>query len=252
VECPDCGATEILHKGIGTKKIEEEIRRLFPNKTVRRFDGDTVRGQAVQDVFAELKSGRTDIIIGTQTIAKGLDLPNLRLVGIVQADAGLSLPDFSSAERTFQLIAQATGRVGRNADDSKVIIQTFQPTAPAVRFGATQDYAGFYAHEISNRHRGHFPPFAHLLKLACVYKTEKGAVNAATKLSREIRENFEQGDVKILGPAPAFYERVRDTYRWQIVVRAGSRDVLEQIAAYVADTRPAKNWQIELDPNSLI
>jgi primosomal protein N' (replication factor Y) len=252
VECPDCGATEILHKGIGTKKIEEEIRRLFPDKIVRRFDGDTVRGQAVQDVLAELQSGQTDIIIGTQTIAKGLDLPNLRLVGIVQADAGLSLPDFSSSERTFQLIAQATGRVGRGADDSRVIIQTFQPTAPAVQFGATQDYAGFYAHEISNRSRGHFPPFAHLLKLTCVYKTEKGAVNAATKLSKEIREKFEREDIKILGPAPAFYERIRDTYRWQIVVRAGSREALKQIATYVADTRPAKNWQVELDPSSLI
>jgi primosomal protein N' (replication factor Y) len=100
-KCPDCGSADILHKGIGTKRIEEEIKKLFPDKTVRRFDGDTARGQAVQDVFAELKSGQTDIIIGTQTIAKGLDLPNLALVGIVQADAGLMLPDFSSSERTL-------------------------------------------------------------------------------------------------------------------------------------------------------
>ncbi|MCL2451736.1 primosomal protein N' [Candidatus Saccharibacteria bacterium] len=247
-KCPDCGQTDIIHRGIGTKRIEEEIRRLFPDKSVRRFDGDTARGQAVQDVFVELKDGTTDVIIGTQTIAKGLDLPNLRLVGIVQADSGLALPDFSSAERTFQLIAQATGRVGRDAADSRVIIQTYQPFAAAVQFGAAQDYAGFYAHEIKTRAHGHFPPFSHLLKLTCAYKTERGAINAAKKLSAVIASTAKQSNVKILGPAPAFYERARDTYRWQIVVRARNREILKQIAAKV----PLTKWQIELDPNSLI
>jgi primosomal protein N' (replication factor Y) len=251
-KCHDGGQTDIIHKGLGTKRIEAEVHRLFPDKSVRRFDGDTARGEAVQDVFNDLKDGTTDVIIGTQTIAKGLDLPNLRLVGIVQADVGLALPDFSSAERTFQLIAQATGRVGRSADDSRVIVQSYQPTAPAVQFGVTQDYAGFYTHEIKNRYKSHFPPFAHLLKLTCAYKTEKGVVDAAMKLSKEILKEFEQGGIKILGPAPAFYERVRDTYRWQIVVRASQRDVLKQIAAHVAATRPVKNWRIELDPISLI
>jgi primosomal protein N' (replication factor Y) len=251
MKCPDCGATGILHKGIGTKKIEEEVRRLFPDKIVRRFDGDTVRGQAVQDVFDELKTGTTDVIIGTQTIAKGLDLPNLRLVGIVQADAGLALPDFSASERTFQLIAQATGRVGRDANDSNAIVQTFQPTAPAVVYGVAQDYTEFFASEIKNRAHGHFPPFAHLLKLTCQYKTEKGAAGAATKLAQEIRELIDD-HTKILGPTPAFYERARDFYRWQIVVRSTSRDVVKKIAAYVAENHPAKNWQVELDPSSLI
>ena len=272
LKCPECGHTEILHKGIGTKRIEEEIRRIFPGYTVRRFDGDTARGQAVQDIFAELKDGTTDIIIGTQTVAKGLDLPNLRLVGIVQADAGLALPDFSAAERTFQLIAQATGRVGRGAEDSRVIVQTFQPDAPAVQFGATQDYDSFYNFEIKNRQHGHFPPFTHLLKLTCAYKTEKGAIQAAQKLAKEIRGEFinchselveesplglkdssampqnDTAGVFLLGPAPAFYERVRGTYRWQIVVRARNRADLIKIAEKV----PLTKWQTELDPNSLI
>ena len=247
-KCPDCGNTDIIHRGIGTKRIEEEIRKIFPNKTVRRFDGDTARGEAVQDVFAELKDGRVDIIIGTQTIAKGLDLPNLRLVGIVQADAGLALPDFSAAERTFQLIAQATGRVGRGAEDSRVIVQTFQPTAPAVEFGAIQDYTGFYNYEIKNRQCGHFPPFSHLLKLLCQYKTEKAAVNATKKLANDIQILNSNSKFQLLGPTPAFYERTRGFYRWQIVVRSTSRNELLKITKKI----PPTHWQAELDPNSLI
>jgi primosomal protein N' (replication factor Y) len=247
-KCPECGHAEILHKGIGTKRIEEEIRKIFPDANVRRFDGDTARGQMVQDVFSELKDGHVDIIIGTQTVAKGLDLPNLRLVGIVQADAGLFLPDFSTAERTFQLIAQATGRVGRDANDSRVIIQTFQPDAPAVQFGAAQNYREFYEQEIAQRRRGHFPPFAHLLKLTCAYKTERHAVAAVSRLANQLRDQIDPRTTWLLGPAPAFYERVRGLYRWQIAVRATSRNILREIAAEI----PPASWQVELDPNSLI
>jgi primosomal protein N' (replication factor Y) len=251
-KCPDCGQAAIAHRGIGTKRIEEEVRRLFPDARIKRFDGDSARGEGVHDLYDNLKTGEIDIIIGTQTIAKGLDLPKLALVGIVQADAGLLLPDFSAAERTFQLVAQAAGRVGRGRAKTRVIVQTYQPTAPAIVCGAAQDYQTFYDKEIKSRYRGHFPPFSHLLKLTCAYKTEKGAVNSAKKLASEIRAAVRDGNATILGPTPAFYERQRDQYRWQIVVRAGSRDVLKQIAAYVAETRPAKNWQIELDPNSLL
>ena len=246
-KCPDCGSADILHRGLGTKKIEEECRRLFPAATLGRFDGDNKKGETTAELFTELQAGGIDIIIGTQQIAKGLDLPKLALVGIPQADAGLNLPDFGAAERTFQLIAQACGRVGRTAAPTKVIIQTFQPDAPAVRYGATQNYDEFYKMEIARRQRGHFPPFAYLLKLTCQYKTEKGAVHAAQKLAAGIRAQFGE-KVKILGPAPAFYERARDKFRWQIVVRASSRNVLNDIAKKI----PAKNWTAELDPNSLI
>lgn len=244
--CPECHSSDINHRGIGTKRIEEEVRRLFPHANIRRFDGDTERGQAVQDIFEELHSGKINVIIGTQTIAKGLDLPNLRLVGIVQADAGLALPDFSAPERTFQLIAQASGRVGRGAETTDVIIQTYQPDHRSVQYGAAQDYAGFYESEIKERARGHFPPFTHLLKLTCVYKTEKGALNATKKLAREIANQYK--DVKILGPAPAFYEHIRNTYRWQIVIRATNR---ESLIAITKKVPPAK-WQVELDPVSLL
>lgn len=242
--CPGCNNADIIHKGIGTKRIEEEVRRLFPNAKVKRFDGDNTKGEGVHDLYDDLKTGNIDIIIGTQTIAKGLDLPLLALVGIVQADTGLMLPDFSSNERTFQLIAQATGRVGRSKDKTKAIIQTYQPDHPSVRFGVNQDYDGFYKYEIENRKKGHFPPFTHLLKLTNSYKTEKSAVQSAKKLASSLPKS----DIKILGPTPAFYERQRDNYRWQIVIRSNNRNDLIAISKQI----PPTHWQAELDPNSLI
>ncbi|MDR0955827.1 MAG: hypothetical protein LBM73_01725, partial [Candidatus Nomurabacteria bacterium] len=264
--------------GIGTKRIETEAKRLFPSAKVARFDGDSTRGQTVAELYDDLKSGAIDIIIGTQQIAKGLDLPKLNLVGIVQADAGLNLPDFAASERTFQLISQAAGRVGRGRESTRVIVQTFQPQHPAVIFGARQNYAEFYKYEIQKRRRGHFPPFAHLLKLTCQYKTERGAINASKKLAEKIAEKYAGANnrhsentchselvsgsnknspakspntkipIKLLGPTPAFYERARDQFRWQIIVRAGSRQILQKIAALV----PAAHWQVELDPWSLL
>ena len=246
--CPECQSVEILHKGIGTKMIEDEVRRLFPDADVKRFDGDSVKGEGVHDMFDDLRTGKVDVIIGTQTIAKGLDLPNLALVGIPQADAGLMLPDFSSSERVFQLIAQATGRVGRSKDPTEVIIQSFQPNHPAVIYGSQQDYKSFYDMEIENRVRGHFPPFSHLLKLTNSYKTEKAAIQNAKKLADEIHKDCDDSNTKILGPTPSFYERQRNNYHWQIVVRSSNRAELMRIAEKI----PLTKWQVELDPVSLL
>lgn len=247
LQCPDCGEPKVVYKGIGTKRIEDEVKKLFPAATVRRFDGDTAKGEAVQDVYDELKSGQTNIIIGTQTIAKGLDLPHLSLVGVIQADAGLAMPDFSASERTFQLVAQVCGRVGRSSLPTTAIIQTYQPNAPAVKYGAIQNYQAFYDEEIKNRQHGHFPPFAYLLKISCAYKTERGATVAAGRLAGQLRQKY-GSQIKLLGPTPAFYERLRGLYRWQIIVRSSHRGVLEQISQEV----PPAKWQIELDPISLL
>lgn len=247
LSCPDCQQTDIVYHGIGTKRIEEEAHKLFPKASIRRFDGDTVKGEAVQDLYDNLRDGQTDIIIGTQIIAKGLDLPHLAVVGIIQADAGLMLPDFSASERTFQLVAQACGRVGRTNQATKAIIQTYRPEAPAIKYGVTQNYPAFYSEEIKNRQNGHFPPYSYLLKLTCAYKTERGATIAASKLAKKLRQDYPS--IKLLGPAPAFYERLRGLYRWQIIVRSGKRSTLVTIASDIAK---APNWQVELDPGSLI
>jgi len=244
--CPECGSAEIIHKGIGTKLIESELRKLFPGKNIARFDGDNETGESVEERYKELYEGTIDLIIGTQVIAKGLDLPKLRAVGVIQADAGLSLPDYGSSERTFQLLAQVVGRVGRSHHPTGVIVQSYQPAHPAVVSGLAQDYESFYQTALAERKRGGFPPFSYLLKLTCVYKTEAAAIRNAQKLASELRQRLP--DVQILGPTPAFYERQHDTYRWQLVLKSPKRARLSAALAYL----PPANWQFELDPISLL
>lgn len=244
--CPECASTDIVHKGLGTKRIEAEIKAIFPNKKIVRFDGDTSGEDTLDRQYQALYDGDIDIIIGTQVIAKGLDLPHLRLVGVVQADAGLLLPDYTSSERTFQLLAQVVGRVGRSAHQTAVIVQSYQPDHIAVGAGIRQDYPTFYAHTLAERKRATFPPFAYLLKLTCIYKTEAAVIRNTKKLAAELRANYP--DVAILGPVPSFYERQRDTYRWQIIVKSSTRARLLEISRDV----PATNWQVDIDPQSLL
>ena len=248
ISCPDCGEAEIIHKGIGTKAIEEEIRKLFPQKKVARFDADSDKNETVEKLYNEIRNGKIDIIIGTQVIAKGLDLPKLKTVCVVQADAGLALPDFTSSERNFQLISQVIGRVGRHSNESNVIIQTYQPEAPSIQFGLNQDYTGFYNFEIKNRQKQNYPPFVYLLKLTCVYKTEISAVRNSQKEAHKIRKKFSK-DVQIFGPTPAFYERIGETYRWQIVIKSKKRAQLLTIAR---EFQGKPQWRVDLDPSGLI
>ncbi|MGB4762815.1 MAG: primosomal protein N' [Candidatus Saccharimonas sp.] len=244
--CPVCHSTDIIHKGIGTKLIESELRRLFPKARIARFDADSTQHETVEQRYQDIYNGTIDIIIGTQVIAKGLDLPHLRIVGIVQADAGLSLPDFMSSERTFQLLAQTVGRVGRSHHKTNVIVQTYQPSAPAIEYGVSQNYESFYDHILLERKRGKFPPFVYLLKLTCVYKTEAAAIRNSKQLARLLREKYPT--LTIFGPTPAFYERQHNTYRWQLVLKSSSRSAL---VATIADLPPT-HWQYDLDPMNLL
>lgn len=245
--CPDCGRPDVIHKGIGTKRVAEELARLFPAARIARFDGDNHGDETLDRQYQKLYDGDIDIIVGTQVVAKGLDLPHLRLVGVVQADSGLSLPDYYAEERVFQLLAQVAGRVGRNEHASRAIIQSYQPTHPSVQFGIKQDYDGFYQHCLEERRRGKFPPFTHLLKLTCVYKSEAAAVRAARSLAATLRRQLPP-HAEIFGPTPAFYERARDTYRWQLIVKSPQRGDLLTLLGQV----PPAKWQSELDPISLL
>ncbi|MGB4767892.1 MAG: primosomal protein N' [Candidatus Saccharimonas sp.] len=244
--CPTCQSTSIIHKGIGTKLIESELRKLFPKARIARFDADSATGETIDQRYNDIYDGSIDIVIGTQVVAKGLDLPQLRTVGIVQADAGLSLPDFMSSERTFQLLAQTVGRVGRSSHETAVIIQTYQPEAPAIQYGISQNYHAFYKHTLEERRRGKFPPFVYLLKLTCVYKTEAAAIRNSKQLAKKIRESHPT--LTIFGPTPAFYEKQHGTYRWQIVVKSPSRGSLVEVLTSL----PPAHWQYELDPLNLL
>lgn len=245
--CPVCGSVSIIHKGIGTKLIESELRKLFPEQTIMRFDGDASADTTVESKYKELYGGDIDIIVGTQVIAKGLDLPKLRAVGVIQADAGLSLPDYASAERTFQLLAQVVGRVGRSHHPTSVIVQSYQPTHFAVVDGLHQNYRHFYDLTLEERRRARFPPFVYLLKLTCVYKTEAAAVRQSRLVASILKDKAPAG-VEILGPTPAFYERQRDTYRWQLTLKSPKRADLVALLHHV----PPTHWQYELDPISLL
>lgn len=244
--CPECHYTDIVHKGIGTKLIESELRKLYPAAAIARFDGDTATDETVDKRYQELYDGRIQILVGTQVLAKGLDLPHLHAVGVVQADAGLSLPDYSSSERTFQLLAQVVGRVGRRESPTQVIVQSYQPTSQVIRDALAQDYTAFYKRTLGLRKATLYPPFCFLLKLTCTFKTEATAVKNSRALASTLRQSGLA--IEVLGPTPAFYERVRDTYRWQLVIKAASRQELLRTLAHI----PPKNWQYELDPLSLL
>ncbi len=245
--CPTCRSASIIHKGIGTKLVESELRRLFPAATIARFDGDNTTAETIAQRYKELYNGTITIAIGTQVVAKGLDLPKLHTVGVIQADSGLSLPDYAAAERTFQLLAQVAGRVGRDERDTAVIVQSYQPTHPVIQFGLTQDYEGFYHFALAERKRAGFPPFRYLLQLTNVYRTEATAIRNAKEVAQRLRSQAPK-NVEILGPTPAFYERHHNTYRWQLTLKSPRREALTQTLPLV----PAVHWQAELDPASLL
>ena len=244
--CPECGHVDIVYKGIGTKLIESELKKLFPKQTIKRFDGDSETAESVDTKYNELYSGAIDLIIGTQVIAKGLDLPHLRTVGVVQADAGLSLPDFSSSERTFQLLSQVIGRVGRSHHSTSVIVQSYQPNHPAVVDGISQNYKEFYDRTIKQRRHTLFPPFRFLLKLTCIYKTEASVVKNSRQFADKLRNLYP--DIEVLGPSPAFYEHQSGSFRWQIIIKSARRQTLVDLLAHL----PPAHWQYELDPVSLL
>lgn len=246
-DCPVCHEVDIVFKGIGTKLIEAELRRLYPNKKVARFDADASGIEALDKRYKELYDGTIQFIIGTQTVAKGLDLPHLRTVGIVQADAGLLLPDYSSSERTFQLLAQVVGRVGRSHHPTSVIVQSYQPRHPAVIYGLTQNYQDFLAATLAIRKAGNFPPFTHLLKLICIYKTEAATIRNSKNFASILRKHIPP-TVQVLGPTPAFYERQGDTFRWQLILKSPKRSDLLDVVALL----PSSHWQFELDPTTLL
>lgn len=246
--CPSCGSADVIHRGIGTKRIEAELRSLFPDARIARFDGDSAADSTLDKCYAELYRGDIDIIIGTQVVAKGLDLPLLDTVGVIQADAGIALPDFIASERTFQLLCQVIGRVGRSDIQSHVIVQTYRPTDPAIVHGIKQEYAAFYDITLAQRRHDHYPPFVHLLKLTCSYKSEARAIQHTQELAARLRTKYRTA-ITILGPTPAFYERQRDYYRWQLLIKSTQRTILTKI---ISEDITTGKWQVDLDPLSLL
>ena len=252
--CPECKNASIHHKGFGTKLIEDELHRLFPSAKIVRFDMDTDDDLKLTKIYDEVYRGDYDIIVGTQMIAKGFDFPRLTTLGIVQADAGLSLPDFSSEERTFQLITQVIGRAKRGHQNSNIFIQSFQPDHPIISLASQSDYASFYNYLVQKRQQSKLPPYSFLLKLSVTYKTETATVKNIRTLHKKVIQTAKQlqipeNRIVVSPPMPAFHERTSTGYTWQLVVKAKSRQNLLDIF----DHLPKNNYlHYDFDPISLL
>ena len=243
--CPKCGAVGLIHKGFGTKLLESELKRLFPRAHIKRFDADNKKGEGLDAIYDQVRDGKIDILVGTQTIAKGLDLPKLATVGVVQADAGLSLPDYAAEERTFQLITQVIGRVGRgHLKTAEVVIQTFRPEHPVIKYATNEDYLGFSEYLLEQRKKAKFPPFTFVMKLEITMKTEAIVLKKVRMIVARLQKDKR---LIVSPPMPAFHERTARGFTWQIIVRSRSRKALLE-ACEGFDP----NFHVSLDPPGLL
>jgi primosomal protein N' (replication factor Y) len=254
--CPKCGSEYLNFIGTGSEKVEEELHRDFPEARIARMDRDTVSGKRhFESILHGFRDGNFDILVGTQMIAKGHDIPNVTLVGIVSADVGLGLPDFRAAERTFQLLTQAAGRAGRGNLPGIVLIQTINPEHYAVRFASEQNYDGFYQKEIQFRKLMRYPPFAALANVLVRSQKQEDALAMSADLGR-LLDPAPEG-IKVLGPAEAPVPKLKSEFRYQLLLKAADRRVLNEtlrdLQRFAREQKwPATALVIDVDPLTLL
>ncbi len=245
--CPVCKSLGIRYFGLGTEKVQDTLQRSFPTARLLRWDRDTAKSRHAHEQLLDRFANReADILVGTQMIAKGLDLPGVTLVGVVSADIALNLPDYSAPERTFTLLTQVAGRAGRGEEAGRVIIQTFNPQHFCINAASHHDYAGFYALEIETRQRYGYPPFRQFVKFTYSHTNRYRCQNEALLLSERLTEQIERlelEDTDVVGPAPALLGRLKGKYRWQMIVRGPDLHPLMRAI-------DAPGWQIDIDPVS--
>ena len=242
--CPICKHPDVIYKTAGTKAIVEAVEKLFPQARVARFDTDNLKAERFEQHYEAAHSGDIDILVGTQLLAKGLDLPRLSTLGILLADTSLYMPDFSAQERTFQLISQVLGRVGRGHTAGQAIIQTYHPDHPILKAAIAGDYQTFFREELAARKQFLFPPYCYLLKLTARRATIKSAESSAEKLKSEIEGSYK---VRVEGPAPSFYERLQGKFQWQLIIKATDRSELLKIISNLPS-----GWSSDIDPLDLL
>ncbi|HVF23032.1 MAG TPA: primosomal protein N', partial [Pyrinomonadaceae bacterium] len=256
--CPSCSKKYIYYVGEGTEQLEEILTQLFPSLRVARIDRDTTARRSIfEQSLSDFSAGTIDTLVGTQMLAKGHDFPNVTLVGVVSVDAGLALPDFRSAERTFQLITQVAGRAGRGDRPGKVLIQTYHPYHYALRHACAQDYDGFYNEEIQYRQNHSYPPFVALASLL-VHGPDLGRVRAdSLELRKQLDVANEQRKCRILGPAPAPLARLKGEHRFQLLLKSRSRRVLREVADAALKSGSSsglnlRSINLEIDPVTIM
>ncbi len=242
--CPVCNYTSVIFKTAGTKALDEELRTLFKDKVIYRFDSDNLKSEAIQNNYQKIISGEVDIIVGTQLIAKGFDFPLLSTVGIIQADTGLYLPDFSSREKSFELISQVLGRANRGHLEGRIVIQSYNPNSNILKYALNQNYKSFYKEELKERELYNFPPFVYLLKLSLKRSSPKSAQYAALKLKALLLDKLE---LLIEGPSPAFHEKFGNKFEWQLIVKAKNRQNLIRVISLLPS-----GWNYDIDPTDLL
>ena len=257
--CPSCGSRYIRRFGIGTEKVEEMTRIAFPDRTVARLDLDTARKKGESEkILGAFRRGKTDILVGTQLVAKGLDFQNVGVVGIISADVTMNIPDYRSAERTFQLITQAAGRAGRGAETGEVVIQTYSPEEAAIRCAAAGDYEGFYRRELRIRSLGGYPPFTNIIRLVFYDSDEGCARREAQAAYLELKESGIAERGELFSPQPAYLNRMNENYRYHFVIKS-PLEKKEKYLKIISDIRKkrigdpsAKSVMlIEIDPYSM-
>jgi primosomal protein N' (replication factor Y) len=243
--CPQCGGKQIREYGLGSEKVEAEINVLFPKARTLRWDWDTTRQKDAHEmILTHFANHKADVLIGTQMLAKGLDLPMVTLVGIVLADVGLHLPDPFAGERVFQVLTQVAGRAGRSERGGRVILQTFDPAHQVIRSAARHDVNGFYEYELEQRRRLGYPPFRRLVRLEFRSEDQESAEKEAGKIAEKLSGILKQPSA-LIGPVPCFFAKVGGYYRWQIVLRGS--DPQEVLRGLRLD-----GWRVEVDPISLL
>jgi len=254
--CPNCHSDHIQFVGTGSEKVEEELHQMFPEARIARMDRDTVSGKRhFETILQGFREHNYDILVGTQMIAKGHDIPNVTLVGIVSADVGLGMPDFRAAERTFQLLTQAAGRAGRGDLPGIVLIQTINPEHYAVRFAAAQDYQKFYEKELQFRRVMRYPPFAALANVLIRNENQEQALQWAAEIGRRLNPAPE--GLKVLGPAEAPVAKIKSEFRYQLLLKATDRKKLNMVLKDIHRWAAENKWRqgalvIDVDPVSLL
>jgi len=253
--CPnaECRDPAIRYSGLGTEKVEDTLVRLFPGARIKRMDSDVLkRKDDYRRILGDFRTGKIDILVGTQMIAKGLHFPNVTLVGIIHADLALHLPDFRAAERTFQLLTQVAGRAGRGDIEGEVFVQSFTPFHPAIQYARRHDFAGFYEQEIGFREQLKYPPISRVALLTLKGRNEEKVKLSADHLRRELEKALsEVKDLIVAGPAPAPLARAESNYRFQIMLRARQMTAVSRRLAVLTETLTLPedvSLSIDIDP----
>lgn len=248
-KCPSCESKRIRHYGMGTEKVEQELKQLIPAVRTLRWDADTTAGrQSEAVILSHFKQHNADVLIGTQMLAKGLDLPLVTLVGMVLADVGLSFPDYRASENAFQLLTQVAGRAGRSELGGKAILQTFQPDHYAIQFAAQHDFHGFYRAELDRRRDIQYPPFTRIICLETRDLYAENAQARAKLLGNELSSHISQSadkTLEMIGPVPPYFARQRGYYRWQILIKGDRPEI-------VLENLPLANWKVAVNPPRIL